>query len=60
MNPRITQLRAALQRYAGRQRAVADVYQGPGEPDFVEEFTVVFDDGTELHVQIQEGACPAK
>lgn len=60
MNPLITQLRAALQRQAGRGRDVADVYQGPGEPDQLEEFTVVFDDGTTLHVQIQEGACPAK
>lgn len=59
MNPRITQLRAALQRDALGMHDVAETYQGPGEHG-VEEFTVVFDDGTELHVQIQEGACPAK
>lgn len=60
MHPRITELRAALQRHAGRMNDVADVYEGPGELDLVEEFTVVFDDSTEFHVQIQEGACPAK
>ncbi|MFG3439871.1 hypothetical protein ACGF0J_21710 [Nonomuraea sp. NPDC047897] len=38
---------------------VVDAYQGPGEEGFTEEFTVVYGDGTELHVQIQEGACPA-
>ena len=59
MNPRITQLRAALQRHSIGVHGVAEAYQGPGEYG-VEEFTVVFDDGTELHVQIQEGACPAK
>ncbi|MGW5259625.1 hypothetical protein ACWEQG_01540 [Microbispora sp. NPDC004025] len=60
MNPRITQLRAALQHDALGIHDVAETYQGPGEEGFTEEFTVVFDDGTELHVQIQEGACPAK
>lgn len=60
MHPKITELRSALQQYAGRRPDVADVYEGPGELDQVEEFTVIFDDGQEFHIQIQEGACPAK
>lgn len=59
MNPHITRLRETLQRASRRAPGATDAYQGPGEPDFVEEFTVEYADGTTLHVQIQEGACPA-
>ncbi|MDX3109715.1 hypothetical protein [Nonomuraea angiospora] len=60
MNPHITSLRARLQGAARRAPGATETWQGPGEPDFIEEFTVVYADGTTLHVQIQEGACPAK
>lgn len=59
MNPSITTVRTVLQRAVCLQLPVKDVWKGPGEGDLCEEFTVELSNGTMIHVQVQEGACPA-
>lgn len=56
MNQNITTLREYLQRRAEYLHTVEQTYQSKGEPGHTEEFTVIMTDGTELTVQIMEGA----
>lgn len=60
MNPHITTLRERLQRTAQGLSNTMETYQGVGEEDMSEEFTVIFNDGTEISVLIQEGGSVAK